>query len=58
MNYNKVIELVKSDDRIGSPDHDGKHGYGGTCFSKDTNSMYYQMVGHVKRELKKYTMNC
>ena len=51
INYNNVIELVKSDDRIGlthmsCPGHDGKRGYGGTCFPKDTNSMYYQMIGH------------
>ena len=51
INYNRVIELVKSDERIGDthmacPGHDGKKGYGGTCFPKDTNSMYYQMVGH------------
>ena len=49
INYNKVIQLVKSDDRIGlthmsCPGHDGRRGYGGTCFPKDTNSMYYQMV--------------
>jgi UDP-glucuronate decarboxylase len=49
INYNKVIDLVKSDDRIGlthmsCPSYDGKRGYGGTCFPKDTNSMYYQMV--------------
>lgn len=49
VNYNNVIDLVKTDERIGNthmmcPGHDGKRGYGGTCFPKDTNSMYYQMV--------------
>jgi UDP-glucuronate decarboxylase len=49
INYDNVIELVKTDDRIGNthmmcPGHDGKKGYGGTCFPKDTNSMYYQMI--------------
>ncbi len=51
INYNNVIELVKRDERIGithmnCPGHDGLRGYGGTCFPKDTNSMYYQMVGN------------
>jgi UDP-glucuronate decarboxylase len=49
IDYNKVIELVKTDERIGvthmaCPGHDKKRGYGGTCFPKDTNSMYYQLV--------------
>lgn len=49
INYDNVIELVKTDERIGSshmlcPGHDGKRGYGGTCFPKDTNSMYYQLI--------------
>ena len=51
INYNNVIELVKLDERIGTshmscPGHDGKRGYGGTCFPKDTNSLYYQMIGN------------
>ena len=51
INYNNVINLVKTDERIGKthmlcPGHDGKRGYGGTCFPKDTNSMYYQMISH------------
>ena len=51
INYDRVVELVKSDERIGDthmscPGHDGRRGYGGTCFPKDTNSMYYQMIGH------------
>ncbi len=49
INYENVIELVKTDERIGfshlsCPGHDGKHGYGGTCFPKDTNSLYYQLI--------------
>jgi len=36
------------DDRIGSshssvPGHDGKKGFGGTCFPKDMNSLCYEM---------------
>lgn len=41
VNYNKVIKAVAADDRIGSshtkvPGFDGKQGYGGACFPKDT----------------------
>ena len=48
VNYNTVKELVVKDKRIGSshtnvPGHDGKKGYGGTCFPKDTTSMKYEM---------------
>jgi len=51
INYNNVINLVKYDDRIGNshmmcPGHDGKRGYGGTCFPKDTNSLYHQLVSN------------
>lgn len=51
INYDNVINLIKTDDRIGTthmacPGHDGKYGYGGTCFPKDTNSLYYQMIEH------------
>jgi UDP-glucuronate decarboxylase len=51
LNYNNVIELLKTDERIGlshmlCPGHDGKRGYGGTCFPKDTNSMYNQLIEH------------
>lgn len=50
IDYDRVIDIVQTtDDRIGythmsCPGHDGMRGYGGTCFPKDTNSMYYQMV--------------
>ena len=49
INYNNVIEYVKMDDRIGNshmlcPGHDGSRGYGGTCFPKDTLSLYNQLV--------------
>lgn len=50
VNYNKVIELVQTDERIGTshmmcPCGD-KRGYGGTCFPKDTNSLYYQFASN------------
>ena len=40
IDYNKVIENVCLDDRITNshtkvPGHDGKYGFGGTCFPKD-----------------------
>ena len=46
--YENVRNFATRDPRIGSshtnvPGHDGKFGYGGTCFPKDTNSLYYQM---------------
>ena len=49
VDYDKVIEYVKMDDRIGKshmlcPGHDNKRGYGGTCFPKDTLSMYNQLI--------------
>jgi len=49
IDYNNVIELVKTDERIGNshmlcPGYDNKRGYGGTCFPKDTNSMYCQLI--------------
>lgn len=44
INYNNFIKGVNCDERIGSshmqvPGHDGKFGYGGTCFPKDTNAL-------------------
>lgn len=46
INYNNLIELIKLDDRIGNTHLQvpccGLIGYGGTCFPKDTNSLYYQ----------------
>ena len=48
INYNNVRELAASDDRILHshtyvPGHDGKKGFGGTCFPKDINSLLHQM---------------
>lgn len=44
INYEKVAQIVALDLRIG-PSHllvpcNGKRGYGGTCFPKDTNNLY------------------
>jgi nucleotide sugar dehydrogenase len=44
IDYSKVSELVSLDKRIGSshikvPGPDGKHGFGGSCFSKDINAL-------------------
>ena len=49
INYNSVVEMVRLDKRIGSshtqvPGPDGKRGFGGTCFPKDTKSLYSQML--------------
>ena len=48
VDYNSVIELVKKDARMGTshfqvPGPDGRRGFGGTCFPKDTHSLYCQM---------------
>ena len=48
INYNQLIDYVKLDDRIGlthmaCPGHDGLRGFGGTCFPKDTISLYNQL---------------
>ena len=45
INYNNIVRLATEDDRITSshtsvPGHDGKKGYGGTCFPKDINGLY------------------
>lgn len=49
--YNTVIELAKKDARMGTshfkvPGPDGRRGFGGTCFPKDTHSLYCQMNAH------------
>ena len=49
VSYRKVRELTLYDDRIGDshtsvPGPDGKRGYGGTCFPKDTSSLLHQML--------------
>ena len=46
--WNTIIAGVTSDKRIGNshyqvPGPDGDHGFGGTCFPKDINSLIYQM---------------
>jgi nucleotide sugar dehydrogenase len=48
INYNEVSRAATLDSRIGPshtsvPGHDGKRGFGGTCFPKDTNSLLYEM---------------
>jgi nucleotide sugar dehydrogenase len=48
INYNVVSELACSDKRIGLshtkvPGHDGRKGFGGTCFPKDTAGLLYEM---------------
>jgi UDPglucose 6-dehydrogenase len=49
--YNRVTELAKRDARMGTshfqvPGADGRRGFGGTCFPKDTHSLYCQMNAH------------
>ena len=48
IDYENVRSFATLDSRIGSshsfvPGHDGKRGFGGTCFPKDTGSLLYQM---------------
>ena len=48
LNWDKIIEGTLSDGRIGVshyqvPGHDGKPGFGGTCFPKDINSLIVKM---------------
>jgi UDPglucose 6-dehydrogenase len=48
INYNTVRNLACDDDRITSshthvPGHDEKRGFGGTCFTKDINSLKFEM---------------
>ena len=49
--YNSVTMLAKRDARMGTshfqvPGPDGRRGFGGTCFPKDTHSLYCQMNAH------------
>jgi UDPglucose 6-dehydrogenase len=49
--YNNVTTLAKRDARMGTshfqvPGVDGRRGFGGTCFPKDTHSLYCQMNAH------------
>ena len=48
INYENVRNIAANDDRIlhshtKVPGHDGKCGFGGTCFPKDTSSLRYEM---------------
>ena len=48
VNYENVRKFAANDDRIlhshtSVPGHDGKKGFGGTCFPKDTSSLCYEM---------------
>jgi UDPglucose 6-dehydrogenase len=48
VNYDNVRAVAVNDDRIqhshtAVPGHDGKRGFGGTCFPKDTASLKYEM---------------
>ena len=48
INYESVRDLATRDTRIGGshtnvPGHDGKKGFGGTCFPKDINSLLHEM---------------
>ena len=52
INWNEFIEILTNDSRIGSshmevPGHDGKKGFGGACFTKDTAALlkYSEEVG-------------
>jgi UDPglucose 6-dehydrogenase len=49
--FNDVITLAKRDERMGTthfqvPGPDSRFGFGGTCFPKDTHSLYCQMTTH------------
>ena len=59
INYENVRKLATIDERINQshtyvPGHDGKKGFGGTCFPKDTNSLKYEMLNI---GMKPYIMN-
>lgn len=48
LDWNRVMEGVLTDGRIGIshcnvPGHDGKYGYGGSCFSKDICALIHQL---------------
>ena len=48
IDYENVRELATLDNRIGAshtkvPGHDGRRGFGGTCFPKDTNNLKCEM---------------
>ena len=59
INYENVRTLATKDERIKEshtkvPGHDGKLGFGGTCFPKDTSSLRYEME---KSGMKPYILN-
>jgi UDPglucose 6-dehydrogenase len=44
--YNKIVDGIKFDERLGTshfsaPGPDGKYGFGGACFPKDTKALSY-----------------
>lgn len=57
INYENVIKVVGLDSRIGNSHmtvpSNGKRGYGGTCFPKDTNNIYSLCM---KDEIKSYLL--
>jgi nucleotide sugar dehydrogenase len=58
INYNNMIQLACNDSRIGNshsmvPGHDGKKGFGGTCFPKDINNLLNLMK---KNNVKSYIL--
>ena len=49
INFENVRKIAANDDRIlhshtSVPGHDGRKGFGGTCFPKDTSSLRYEMT--------------
>ena len=59
INYENVRAVAANDDRIlhshtKVPGYDGKYGFGGTCFPKDTSSLRYEMI---KENMKPYILN-
>lgn len=58
VDYENVRKIAANDDRILHshtcvPGHDGRKGFGGTCFPKDTSSLKYEMI---KTGMKPYIM--
>jgi len=59
INYENIVKVAASDKRIGLshtqvPGPDGKFGFGGTCFPKDTNGLLYDMK---KQNMKSYLLD-
>ena len=59
INYENVRKLATIDKRIGEshtkvPGHDGRRGFGGTCFPKDTNNLKCEMK---KAGMKSFIIN-